>query len=121
MSEDYGDWANWLLCLGIAVLLGVRVSKFAERIRRLFAPLSLLRKVFGVLFLIAIPYMVSVGFGEQASSPMKPLTPILWFTAAAVSAVIFFWICEELLTTSAVPRCLFLAIVGSLVILALHH
>src|SRR6202035_2633491 len=26
MAERYGDWADWLLCLGVAVLLGARLS-----------------------------------------------------------------------------------------------
>jgi len=123
MAEDYGDWEDWLLCLCLAIwlLTGVLVHRVAERIRRLFAPLSLLRKVFGVLFLIAIPYMVSVGFGEQATSPMNPQAPILWLTAAAVNAIVFFWTCEELITTSPPLRNLFLVIVGVLVVLALHH
>jgi len=98
-----------------------RFGVVAERIRTVFAPLSVLRKVFGVLFLVAIPYMVGVGFGEQAASPMNPLTPILWFTAAAVSAVIFFGICDELISASTSLRSLFLGIIGFLVILALHH
>ena len=80
MSERYGDCWDWMLCLCVAILLlaGVLVHKFFERIGILFASFSPLRKVFGVLSLIAIPYMVSVAFGEQAASPMNPQAPILY-------------------------------------------
>jgi len=121
--QCYGGWAAWLVCLSVAVtfLVGSIVDKFLANVRRLSASLSPLRRVFGVLSLIAIPYMATVGFGEQAASPMNPQGPVLWFTAAAVNAVIFFWICEELITTQPLLRKLFLLSLGILVILALRH
>jgi hypothetical protein len=109
--------------LGVAtvVVAGVFVNKFFERVGMLFASFSPLRKVFGVLSLVAIPYMVSVAFGEQAASPLNPRAPVLWFTAAAVNTVIFFWVCEELITTKPLLRILFLGTLGILVVLALRH
>jgi|SRR5271157_692269 len=122
-DQSYGGWQDWLLCVCIAAAFtaGAIMQGFVERIRQLSASLSTLRKAVGVLSLLAIPYMVSVGFGEQAASVMNPQAPILWFTAAALNAVIFFWICEELITTKPPLRALFLIILGVLVILALRH
>ena len=123
MARGYGSPTDWFLCLCVAIMLlaEIFVDRFTARIDRLFGSLSLLRKAFGVLSLIAVPYMVSVGFGEQAASVMNPRAPIIWFIAAALNAIIFFWVCEELISTSPLLRILFLVTVGFLVILALRH
>jgi hypothetical protein len=122
-AMEYGEWQDWLLCVFLSSLLfmAATVHMSLERIRVLLSSLSPLRKVFGVLSLLAIPYMVTVGFGEQTGSAMNPDAPIYWFTAAAVNAVIFFWVCEELITPRPLLKNTFLIVVGALVALALRH
>jgi len=97
------------------------VHSVIARLRALLNSLSPLRRVFGVLSLLAIPYMVSVAFGEQASSPMNPEKPILWFAGAAIIAILFFWVCEELISAAPLPRRLFLLFIGIVVLAALRH
>ncbi|MGA7795344.1 MAG: hypothetical protein WCA19_20075 [Candidatus Acidiferrales bacterium] len=85
MGLEYGGRREWVLCLCIAITFAMGAITYQpfEKLRTLVVSLSPLRRVLGVLFLVAIPYMVSAGFGEQAASPMNPQAPILWFTSGA--------------------------------------
>jgi len=118
---EYGGWLDWCLCLGIAIYLCMPPVNSLEKIKRVLQPLSPLRKAFGLFCLISIPYFISVAFGEQAASPMNPQAPIVWFTAAAVNAILFLWLCEELVATRPLSRIIFLVVAGTLIVLALQH
>lgn len=123
MSHAYEDWPDWMFCLGVVLVLltDMALHSVIVRLRALLNSLSPLRKVFGVFSLLAIPYMVSVALGEQAASQMEPEKPILWFSGAAILAILFFWMCEELITAAPLLRGLFLMLVGIAVVAALRH
>ncbi len=123
MRDEYGNLRDWFLCFGLGLLLAIDMAarRPIATLQTLVASLSPLRRVFGVLSLLAISYSIAAAFGEQAASPMNPRGAILWFTGAAVNTILLFWICEELVTTSRLYRRLFLVVVGVLLMAAFRH
>lgn len=122
MAGGCGDWKGLSLCCVVAAIL--LLDKLMHRFLRLIRSLldvSPLRKAFTGLSLLAITYFLSAAIAEQAVDVLNPREPILWFTAAAITATLLFWVWEEILEVSRTHRLLFIAVAGILIVLALHH
>ncbi|MFZ0292166.1 MAG: hypothetical protein WAL52_01075 [Candidatus Sulfotelmatobacter sp.] len=91
------------------------------RFARSLLEVSPLRKAFTGLSLLAITYFLGAAIAEQATDVLNPQGPILWFMTAAITAMLLFWVWEEILEVSPTNRVVFITFAGVLVIFALRH
>ena len=122
--EEYGDWRAWLLCFVAAFALSgeTAVRSAIEKIATKFKGLSSLRKVFVGLSLITVPAFLSIAFGVQAVNVVvEAANAIKFFTAAAVSATLFFWVWEEITDLEAKHRRITMMVLGAITVVSLHY
>ena len=123
-SEEYGDWRHWLLCCVLAIALSGEtvVASIFEKTAAKFRGLSSFRKVFVGLSLITVPAFLSIAFGVQAVNVVvEAANAIRFFTAAAVSATLFFWVWEEITELQANHRRITMAVLGAITVVSLHY
>lgn len=122
MAEGGEDWKGLSLCCAVAAILFMdKPMHKLLRFARSLLDVSPLRKAFTGLSLLAITYFLGAAIAEQATDVLNPQGPILWFMTAAITAMLLFWVWEEILEVSPTNRVVFITVAGVLVVFALRH